>query len=225
MTKLELPKGNDKTLNSDLDSPFSQKDGLLEFKAELTTPEFFKRWSFVTKVYGERVQVDHFVLTFPDFPHLENYAESLCQLGGRIVEGPGLFPIEFCPETYVLNNDLWLHLLTILMPSGGLVVLAAPHAPDDQLDRFLHERGNAGVHHVAIRVEDVQSAGLVWQKKGFHPLSREPLKGDSLCQWFWQNSAGQIIELIGRSPENHATFYCQNIGGLRLSEVAGVNAK
>ena len=29
MTKLELPKGNDKTLNSDLDSPFSQKDGLL----------------------------------------------------------------------------------------------------------------------------------------------------------------------------------------------------
>jgi hypothetical protein len=41
-----------------------------------------------------------------------------------------------------------------------------------------------------------------------------------LTQWFLQNPAGQIIELIERHPGNNATFDCKNIAGLRLSEIA-----
>ncbi|HEY9675977.1 MAG TPA: hypothetical protein V6D11_31330 [Waterburya sp.] len=207
-------------LSSTLESPFCEKNGLLEFREGLTQPEFLANWSFVTNLYGEQVQVDHFVLLFPHLSALENYAEVLRGYSAQMVEGPGLFPLDFCPDTYTMAEDLCFYLLTMLMPTGGLVVLASPHLSGDQLDRFLHARGRKGVHHVAIRVEDIHRAALQWQKKGFQPLSETPLESDSLCQWSWRNSVGQIIELIHRYPDNKATFSCQNIGGLRRLEVA-----
>ena len=201
------------------ESPFQEKSGLLEFKPGYATPEFLAQWSFSTKIYDETVEVDHLVVTFPDLTTLKNYTLSLAKFQGRIVEGPGIFPLEFCPQNYTLTSDLWIHLETILMPSGGLIVLQAPHREGDRTHRFIQERGLSAVHHVAIKVDDLQKAALTWQEKGFTPLSLEPLTGDSLCQWFLRNSAGQIIELINRNPENNATFFCQNIGGLRLSEM------
>ena len=206
--------------NSTLESPFCEKNGLLEFREGLNQPEFLAKWSFVTNLYGEQVQVDHFVLLFPSFFTLENYAKALQRCSAEIVEGPGLFPLDFCPNTYTMPEDLRFYLLTMLMPSGGLVVLASPHLSGDQLDRFLQVRGKNGVHHVGIRVEDIHKAALQWQKKGFQPLSEAPLEGDSLCQWSWRNSVGQIVEFIHRYPDNKATFSCQNIGGLRRLEVA-----
>lgn len=200
------------------ESPIQERSGLLEFKPGYARPEFFSQWSFHTKIYGEAVEVDHLVVTFPDLTTLKNYAAALAKFQGRIVEGPGIFPLEFCPQNYNLTTDLWIHLETILMPSGGLVVLQAPHRKGDRTDRFIQERGLAAVHHVAIKVDDLQTAALNWQEKEFTPLSLEPVVGDSLSQWFLRHSAGQIIELINRSPENQATFFCQNIGGLRLSE-------
>lgn len=200
------------------ESPFLEKSGLLEFKPGYATPEFFAQWSFHTEIYSKVVEVDHLVVSFPDFTTLENYAAALAKFQGRIVEGPGIFPLEFCPQNYNLTTDLWIHLETILMPSGGLIVLQAPHTKGDRTDRFIQERGLAAVHHVAIKVDDLQTAALTWQEKDFTPLSLEPVIGDSLTQWFLRNSAGQIIELINRSPENQATFFCKNIGGLRLSE-------
>jgi hypothetical protein len=218
-SNLAAKKSND-VLDTRLISPYCEKNGLLEFKEELTRPEFFAQWSFVMNLYGETVQVDHCVLILPDLAILENYAKALRPYTVQIVEGPGLFPLDFCPNTYTITEDLQFHLLTMLMPAGGLIVLGAPHAVGDQLDRFLQTRGNRGVHHIAIRVEDIYKAALVWQGKGFQPLSEQPLNGDSLCQWLVRNSAGQIIELIHRLPDNKATFFCQNIGGLRRAELA-----
>lgn len=200
------------------ESPFQEKSGLLELKPGYATPEFFAQWSFNTKIYDEVVEVDHLVVSFPNFTNLEKYAAALAKFQGKIVEGPGIFPLEFCPQNYNLTTDLWIHLETILMPSGGLIVLQAPHTKGDRTDRFIQERGLAAVHHVAIKVDDLHTAALTWQEKDFTPLSLEPVIGDSLAQWFLRNPAGQIIELINRSPENQATFFCQNIGGLRLSE-------
>ncbi|MGA9382703.1 MAG: hypothetical protein WBV73_28410 [Phormidium sp.] len=214
MKQVETSKGKFPTW----ESPFRETSGLLEFKPSYATPEFFSQWSFNTEIYGEAVEVDHLVVTFPDLTTLKNYTLSLAKFQGKIVEGPGIFPLEFCPQNYHLTTDLWIHLETILMPSGGLIVLQAPHAEGDFTDRFIQERGLAAVHHVAIKVEDLQTAALNWQEKDFTPLSLEPLIGDTLSQWFLRNSPGQIIELINRKPENNATFFCQNIGGLRLSE-------
>ena len=214
MKQVETSKGK----LSAWESPFQEKSGLLEFKPGYATPEFFSQWSFHTKIYNEVVEVDHLVVSFSDFTSLENYAAALAKFQGKIVEGPGIFPLEFCPQNYSLTNDLWIHLETILMPSGRLIVLQAPHAKGDRTDRFIQERGLSAVHHVAIKVDDLHATALNWQEKDFTPLSLEPVIGDSLAQWFLRNSAGQIIELINRSPENQATFFCQNIGGLRLSE-------
>ena len=110
--------------------------------------------------------------------------------------------------------------MTLLLPAGGLVVLCAPHAGGDQTDRWQQERGLVAVHHVAIRVENVQNAATIWQNKNFKPMSDRALDYGSLTQWFLQNPAGQIIELIERHPGNNATFDCKNIAGLRLSEIA-----
>jgi hypothetical protein len=217
MKQLDVDKGN---FNSEFESPFIEKNGLLEFKEDFTNPEFFAQWSFRTQLYGEPVVVDHCVITLPDRPSIESYAESFLPMGSQIVEGPDLFPIEFCNNATTVPADLWLHLVTVLMPSGGLLVLGSPHAAGDQLDRFVHERGFSAVHHVAIRVEDMNTAARFWEKKGFEPLSEHPLDYGSLAQWFLQNSAGQIIELINRHIDNNATFDCQNIAGLRLSEIA-----
>lgn len=201
-----------------LDSPFYEKDGLLEFKKGFTNPQFLANWSFAAHLYGLPVWIDHFVLTFPNRSELENYAQSFHPFGAKIVEGPDLFPIKFCLENITVPTDLWIHLMTLLMPSGGLVVLDAPHAPGDQKDRFQRERGLEAVHHVAIRADDLYSTAKQWEKQGFQPLSERPLDYGSLTQWFLKNSAGQIIELIWRRPGNNATFDCNNIAGLRLSE-------
>jgi hypothetical protein len=201
-----------------LDSPFLENNGLLEFNPKLITPEFLTTWTFETQLYYEKVAIDHFVITFPSRTQLENYAESFRPFGAKTVEGPDLFPINFCSENINIPSDLWLHLMTLLMPAGGLVVLDAPHAAGDQKNRFQQERGLAAVHHVAIRVENVQNAATIWQNKNFKPLSDQPLNYGSLTQWFLQNPAGQIIELIERRPGNNATFDCKNIVGLRLSE-------
>lgn len=212
------------TLSSNLDfvleSPYLEKNGVLEFKKEIFTKvEFFTNWTFVANLYGERVKIDHCVLIFADLVNLKNYAKKMHPYTVQIVERLGLFPLDFCPNTYKIAEDLWFHLVTMLMPSGGLIVLVAPHVVGDQLDRFLQSRGRYGVHHVAIRVDDIRTAARFWQKKGFQPLSQQPWEGDSLCQWFVQNSAGQILELVKRHPDNNSTFYCQNIGGLRRSEI------
>jgi len=210
----------DRNLDGHIDSPFIEKNGLLEFNPKFIEPEFLTTWTFETHLYDEQVAIDHFVITFPSRTQLEKYAESFYPFGAKIVEGPDLFPINFCSQNINVPSDLWLHLMTLLMPAGGLVVLDAPHAAGDQTNRFQQERGLAAVHHVAIRVENVQNAAIIWQNKNFKPLSERPLDSGSLTQWFLQNPAGQIIELIERHPGNNATFDCKNIAGLRLSEIA-----
>jgi hypothetical protein len=111
-----------------------------------------------------------------------------------------------------------MYFLSVLMPSGGILVLDAPHAPNDQLDRLLQERGLNAVHHVALRVNDIDTAAEIWRNKGFMPLSATPQNDGCLCQWFLRNQTGQIVELICRYCEGSATFSCQNSTGLRLSE-------
>jgi len=221
MKNLNLPTLKlDSNLDSHLDSPFIEKNGLLEFNPKFIEPAFLTNWAFETKLYGELVSIDHFVITFPSRTQLEDYAASFRPFGAKTVEGPDLFPINFCAENINVPSDLWLHLMTLLMPAGGLVVLDAPHADGDQTDRFQQERGLEAVHHVAIRVKNAQNAAKIWQNKNFKPLSEHPLNSGSLIQWFLQNPTGQILELIERRPGNNATFDCKNIAGLRLSEVA-----
>jgi hypothetical protein len=199
------------------ESPFIETNGLLFYKEECKTPQFLNS-SFVTTLFGEIVVVDHFVLLFSNSETLTDYAHTLVEYGAQIIEGPGQWPQDFCPNQDRLPDDLSIYFLSALMPAGGIIGLAAPHAPNDQLDRLLQERGLNAVHHVALRVNDVDTAAEVWRRKGFIPLSSIPQNDGCLCQWFFSNQAGQIVELICRQCEGSATFSCQNSTGLRLSE-------
>lgn len=199
------------------ESPFVETNGLLFYKQECKSPQFLNS-SLSIELFGEAVVVDHFVLLFSNLDTLTDYAHILVEYGAQIVEGLGKWPQEFCPNLNRFPEDLSMYFLSVLMPSGGILVLDAPHAPNDQLDRLLQERGLNAVHHVALRVDDVNTAAEVWQKKGFMPLSATPQNDGCLCQWFLYNQAGQIVELICRYCEGSATFSCQNSTGLRLSE-------
>jgi hypothetical protein len=198
-------------------SPFIEINGLLFYKEDCKTPQFLDS-SFVTTLFGEAVVVDHFVLLFFNLETLTDYAQALVEYGAQIIEGLGQWPQDFCPNQDPMPDNLSMYFLSILMPSGGIMVLNAPHAANDQLDRLLQERGVNAVHHVALRVNDVDTAAKVWQRKGFIPLSATPQNDGCLCQWFLSNQAGQIVELICRQCEGGATFSCQNATGLRLSE-------
>ena len=202
---------------------FVEAEGLLKYKEGCQRPEFLNS-SSVIKLFSETVTVDHFVLMFPHPETLTDYADALVSYGAQIIEGPGLWPYDFCPDMELFPKDLSMYFFSALMLSGGIIVLAAPQAPNDQIDRLLKERGTNAVHHVAIRVNNIYTAAKAWQKKGFIPLSRNPQDDGSLCQWFFHNWAGQIIELIRRKSENIKTFSCQNIAGLRLSEKVSVPA-
>jgi hypothetical protein len=198
--------------------PFVERDGLLMYQQECKTPEFFARSSFVIMLLGERVVVDHFVVMFPALEALSDYAEALVECGAQIIEGPGTWPDDFCPKDDLFSEDFSMYFLSALMPSGGIIVLSAPHAPNDALDRLLQTRGLDAVHHVGIRVDDVHAAKEAWENKGFIPLSEVPIDDGSLCQWFLVNRTGQIVELICRKQGSLYTFSCKNMRALRLCE-------
>ncbi|MDZ7966717.1 MAG: hypothetical protein RM368_17360 [Nostoc sp. DedSLP03] len=201
------------------ESPFVENDGLLLYKDRCKTPEFLNS-SFCIHLFDERVIVDHYVLLFPDSEALTDYAKALINYDAKITEGPGKWPDDFCPEQNLLPEDASMYFLSALMPSGMILVLLAPNAPDEQIANLFQQQGFNTVHHVAILVDDIYTAAEVWQKKGFIPLSLTPQEDDSLCQWFFRNWAGQIIELICRQCMGKETFSCENIAGLRLSELA-----
>src|SRR6476469_642412 len=197
--------------------PFVEVDGLLFYSAEGKSPEFLDA-AFVTVLFGEQVIVDHLVMLFPNPVDLTQYSDRLIQYGAQAVEGPGIWPQDFCSGLPAFPDDLTMYFLSVQMPSGVILVLAAPHAPNDQLDRLIQERGSNTVHHVALHTDDIDSAAELWQRKGFVPVSAVPQDDGCLCQWPFKNSAGQIIELIHRRCAGGATFSCQNIAALRLTE-------
>lgn len=201
------------------ESPFVETDGLLLYKEECKTPEFLNS-SFCIDIFGEPVVVDHYVLLFPNSETLTEYATTLIKHDAKITEGPGKWPDDFCPEQSLLPEDASMYFLSALMPSGMILVLLAPNTPDEQIASLFHEQGFNTVHHVAILVDDIYAGAEMWQKKGFVPLSMTPQEDGSLCQWFFRNWAGQIIELICRRWIGKETFSCENIAGLRLSELA-----
>ncbi|MFN6528240.1 VOC family protein [Nostoc sp. ChiSLP03a] len=201
------------------ESPFVESDGLLLYKQKCKTPEFLNS-CFYIHLFGERVVVDHYVLLFPDSDTLTDYAKTLIDYDAKITEGPGKWPDDFCPEQNLLPEDASMYFLSALMPSGMILVLLAPNAPDEKIASLFEEKGFNTVHHVAILVDDIYTAAEAWQKKGFIPLSMTPQEDGSLCQWFFRNWAGQIIELICRRHMGRETFSCENIAGLRLSELA-----
>jgi histidinol-phosphate/aromatic aminotransferase/cobyric acid decarboxylase-like protein len=204
-------------LNQILKSPFQEKNGVLKFDKAFPEIQLLTAFSFLAKVYGEFVTIDHFNIIYANKEQFLQQIEIAKNNGYEIVEGPGVYPTDFCSEFESFPQDLAMHFASIKIPSKGLIVIAAPCNPNDQLSLFTANKGADAVHHIAIKVQNIRLKINYWATKGFKQKS--PLaEDDDIMQCFLVNEAGQIVELIERTDNQNATFTCNNILTLRKSE-------
>ncbi len=80
------------------------------------------------------------------------------------------------------------------------VELLEPLSPDSPVGRFLAKRG-PGIHHVAVRVEDIQAALADLANKGARLIDHEPRVGAGGCLVAFihpSSTNGVLLELVQR---------------------------
>ncbi|MBX5242772.1 aminotransferase class I/II-fold pyridoxal phosphate-dependent enzyme [Rhizobium sp. NLR22b] len=166
------------------------------------------------KIYG----IDHIAITVKDRSRHENLVEDLIQEGGTIVEGPGIWPNDFCEHLDEVKPDLSMNFATVKLRSGGMLVISAPVVTGDQIDRWRRTREADVVHHIAIHTNDISNTAAELSELGWKPLTKAPVTDGNLEQWFLHNEQNQILELIRRHRPGVETFSCGNISELRKAE-------
>ncbi len=207
------------TFGDILESAVILRDGLFRFNIDHLNPRRWNEASFVVRIGTEVLGVDHVAIVLGSAAAYEELVADLVSHGGVILEGPGIWPDDFCEHLEHVSPDLSMRFATVKLESGGLLVISAPVAAGDQLDRWRAARGGDAVHHVAIHTDSLTSLAETLTAQGWKPMSEEPVSDGVLEQWFLRNEEGQILELIARSSEGSATFSCTNIGKRRRIEV------
>lgn len=157
--------------------------------------------------------VDHLVRVAPDATSLERDVDHLLALGAEMVEEPYLFPTDVCDVEVPIAVRKYMATVRL---AGGLLVVAAPASPGDQLDRHLATWGPRVPHHIALNVDDVHAAVGGWSAVGYRV---GPITDDGeLAQVFMASPTGRIVELIARAGAGDATFSCANVAALSAAE-------
>jgi methylmalonyl-CoA epimerase len=69
------------------------------------------------------------------------------------------------------------HVRTAFLPVGGTEIeLLEPTRPDSSVARFIEKRGE-GLHHIAIRVDDIEAALAELKAKGVQLIDETPRNG------------------------------------------------
>jgi methylmalonyl-CoA/ethylmalonyl-CoA epimerase len=83
--------------------------------------------------------------------------------------------------------------------------LLEPAGPDSAVARFI-ERHGEGIHHICLRVDDLEAHLEALQAKGYRVLNQHPVPGAHGCRVaFLHPSAGNgvLIELSQSGPGRH----------------------
>ena len=88
----------DRNLECHFDSPFIEKNGLLEFNPEFTKPEFLTAWTFETKLYGEIVSTT-LSSHFPAAPHSKTTPNLSAPSAPKQSKAPTYSPLTFVRKT------------------------------------------------------------------------------------------------------------------------------
>lgn len=197
------------------ESIFNVVDGLISFK----TVDFvdFSNYSFHDTLFGKKIKIDHFVLTAKnDFLLKVNEAANF---GFQIVINPGVYPDDFHDLPSDFNQSLSMNLCVIKYPGNenGTVVIVSPVYNDDEIHKFIANRGIKAVHHVGVEVNNIEDGIITWKNMKFKQFSNV-MSDNGLHQVFMQNKEGQIVELLEKQNKNQATFTFKNASGLRISE-------
>jgi len=89
------------------------------------------------------------------------------------------------------------------LPVGdGRLELLEPTGPESPIAKHIERRG-AGLHHVCLRVDDIEKAMAELKAQGFRLLSEEPQPGAHGCRVCFvhpKSSGGVLLELSEPQP-------------------------
>jgi len=91
-----------------------------------------------------------------------------------------------------------------MLPLGeSRVELLEPTSEDSPISRFLAKRG-PGIHHVAVRVQDIRASLAELKEKGARLIDEEPRPGAGGCLVAFihpSSTGGVLLELVEHAPE------------------------
>jgi len=91
-----------------------------------------------------------------------------------------------------------------MLPLGeSRVELLEPTSDDSPISRFLAKRG-PGIHHVAVRVEDIRASLAELKEKGARLIDEEPRTGAGGCLVAFihpSSTGGVLLELVEHPQE------------------------
>lgn len=112
-------------------------------------------------------------------------------------EALGLDPIE---TEEVAEQKVRL----VMLPIGeSRIELLEATSPDSPIARFLEKRG-PGIHHIAVRVNDIHEALAQLKNRGARLIDAEPRHGASGCLVAFvhpSSTGGVLLELIQSRPQ------------------------
>ena len=92
----------------------------------------------------------------------------------------------------------------VMLPAGeARVELLEPTGDDSPVAKFLEKRG-PGIHHVAVRVEDIRATLAQLKTAGARLIDEEPRLGAGGCLVAFVHpsaSGGVLLELVEHAPE------------------------
>ena len=90
-----------------------------------------------------------------------------------------------------------------MLPIGeSRIELLEATSDDSPITRFLERRG-PGIHHIAVRVDDIQAALTDLKQKGARLIDQEPRQGAGGCLVAFvhpSSTGGVLLELVQKVP-------------------------
>ena len=91
-----------------------------------------------------------------------------------------------------------------MLPIGeSRIELLEATSDDSPISRFLEKRG-PGIHHIAVRVDDIQAALTDLKQKGARLIDQEPRRGAGGCLVAFvhpSSTGGVLLELVQKVPQ------------------------
>lgn len=90
-----------------------------------------------------------------------------------------------------------------MLPIGeSRIELLEATCDDSPISRFLEKRG-PGIHHIAVRVDDIRAALTHLKQKGARLIDEEPRRGAGGCLVAFvhpSSTGGVLLELVQKAP-------------------------
>ena len=132
-------------------------------------------------------KIDHIAIAVRNLNQIKTIFEDIFDLKHRLVEIHSERKLKVC-----------------FIPVGEVMVeLLEPTSPDGNIAKFIEEKGE-GLHHIALRVEDIGETILELEKRGMKLRDRKPRlgAGGSKISFIDPDSTHSIlIELVERKKD------------------------